>query len=1050
MYLMLTRRIASLLIQSTPQDDRRSAMRRNPFPSSDITVRPSLEAVAPVLSHYRTHILPVVQALLPRSIVGDGQCNTAEELSAMHLKLLVYMVTNRMPGISKGFPLDTVYEYLKEPVGKLLSGNCLTSIRTDSILSLLPVAEFHFVGAIEAGDVYTVDSLLLSGIRGIDANDTVCVIDGAKYTPIERSARLQHLTLTKLLLKAGADVNKSHAEVDEGHWTDRMEFSSGNAEPCGALENAWKSRNKSSGHELATVLAQAGGQCGSHMLQQILSSEDTKMIEILIRHGLRRFYPGWAQNGFLQRCAIAVSRGTLYFMVAELNEMGFDLSTPIDANPHKRYCTFWQDRRPPLFLIDVAAQRGDMDLVVCLRGRGAQMTSDVLIAAVQSRNAELVRYLVDEGAPLDDFSFYSYSTPLAEALRTPDQEIVLLLTNVVDIGDIKDKNCFCATLAAIAEVGDMQMLRRCLEMRHHCSEAVLGYALTKAILAHQLGTAEILLNAGASLDSDCISGLFDSRSLPDHHSMKCMKQISPLVGAILTHQTAMAMNLLDHGAECDAAVHAAVQCGDPAILDEVIPASAPLWAVYGMEPYLHSRNDAFGEALNADDVCWFQRLLSAGCNPSQDILVNAVHRNNLEIVQMLKEWGVNCLMPGMLGMAVTKSSEMFRLILREMKSRLGRDLGMWGVEALDIAIQSDRADLVKILMDNGASCSAYREFGEVKCALATAIRRQGGQDLQLVSTLLKLGTDPDEIISEVKSSNELFLGTKCCETALLVAISTEQPKMVQLLIDHGSNINLAATGRIKRTPLQQAAENGSNKIVRLLLEQGANVNCPPAARSGGTALQLAAFAGNMGVVELLLDHGADPVASGSIVGGRTAIEGAAECGRTDIVPFLLRNCSPPLHQIIKAKQKAQENNHQAIVDMLEEAEAEAVGRSSSFGQHLIHAHNPTGGQPSALEEVQEPVGNNIEPDQNRRTTCSICHDPLSNNSALRRHERTKHPEQFPPTKWECEECSSTFTRKDTLDRHSKTHNRSGYTQCSFCVKSFRPDYLSQHMMSCQG
>jgi ankyrin repeat protein len=158
-------------------------------------------------------------------------------------------------------------------------------------------------------------------------------------------------------------------------------------------------------------------------------------------------------------------------------------------------------------------------------------------------------------------------------------------------------------------------------------------------------------------------------------------------------------------------------------------------------------------------------------------------------------------------------------------------------------------------------------------------------------------------------------------TALLVAVRISDPEMLQILIDAGAKVNLAATRGIQRTPLQMAAELGKMAAVQVLIKNGAAINAEPADEAGGTALQLAATGGFIGIAEELLKRGADVNALPSKRKGKTALEGAVENGRIDMVRFLLNagaEIGSPGHRQYKRLLKlAKDKGHQVALEMLE-------------------------------------------------------------------------------------------------------------------------------------
>ena len=108
-----------------------------------------------------------------------------------------------------------------------------------------------------------------------------------------------------------------------------------------------------------------------------------------------------------------------------------------------------------------------------------------------------------------------------------------------------------------------------------------------------------------------------------------------------------------------------------------------------------------------------------------------------------------------------------------------------------------------------------------------------------------------------------------------------QLKAMQLLLDHGANIN-SQSGQLW-TPLHWAARNGRAPSIRWLLDHGAKVDVP--AHLDQTALHLAAEHNYQVTLALLLEAGADPKAKDAH--GQTPVHLAALDGHTDSVTKLL-------------------------------------------------------------------------------------------------------------------------------------------------------------------
>ncbi|KAK4034669.1 ankyrin repeat-containing domain protein [Parachaetomium inaequale] len=153
-------------------------------------------------------------------------------------------------------------------------------------------------------------------------------------------------------------------------------------------------------------------------------------------------------------------------------------------------------------------------------------------------------------------------------------------------------------------------------------------------------------------------------------------------------------------------------------------------------------------------------------------------------------------------------------------------------------------------------------------------------------------------------------------------------KALEMLLDHGTDVNEAPAERFGRTALQAAAllTPGPAKmaVIHFLLDHGANINADPALQCGVTALQAAAIAGDLMLAELFITRGADVNAWPSFEEGRTAIEGAAEHGRLDMVQLLLnagaRGDVARGTGFERAIELAEKNGHFSVANLLKMAQ----------------------------------------------------------------------------------------------------------------------------------
>jgi YVTN family beta-propeller protein len=120
-------------------------------------------------------------------------------------------------------------------------------------------------------------------------------------------------------------------------------------------------------------------------------------------------------------------------------------------------------------------------------------------------------------------------------------------------------------------------------------------------------------------------------------------------------------------------------------------------------------------------------------------------------------------------------------------------------------------------------------------------------------------------------------------TILAKAIKTDDFATVKEVLARQPEL-ATSTNADGRTPLQEAAHEGSTQVMKVLLAKGADINAKVLSQ-GKTPLQLAAEEGHADTVELLLDHGADVNAHGK--NDDTPLSEAASRGNKDVVEVLL-------------------------------------------------------------------------------------------------------------------------------------------------------------------
>ena len=501
----------------------------------------------------------------------------------------------------------------------------------------------------------------------------------------------------------------------------------------------------------------------------------------------------------------------------------------------------------------------------------------------------------------------------------------------------------------------------CLSSRHEFSNAHIFSILPLVVASKDQELIKSVLDAGADVHGSDING-FDIRGLYD-------AGIDSSVTTCLRCHSLKKRTTADsqkpkhiHG---DSLI-SAVQTGDRAIVELLLSAGA------------HPNNLGLGQtSLTALTIAVVRRdleivrfLLSVGANPMDETALSAaVMHQNAEMVDILlrhastykyhpKRFGIHALQ-----LAIAKQHYgMIQLLLsygidcsQFLKQNKCRYLVDWlRIEESNCASHLPRSTNSNPENHHGADYNKcpypfmchksgvkntsinlpWKSLEEVRygaSAFGYAImidsKLQDTEDVQkfLTQFFLDMGVSPNldvqevDVVGELLSSDSSYLRS-IPRSALSVAISLKNCRLVKLLLQYGANINRRLPAGEKFTVLQLAALNGAIDIVKLLLDRGADVNEPPR-KNGGTALQIASWKGFLSLASLLIERGADVNAPRAMGEGQTAVEFAAQHGRYDIVCLLLKNGLNLINdgntQYVTALRLAEERGNMAIKELLE-------------------------------------------------------------------------------------------------------------------------------------
>lgn len=363
---------------------------------------------------------------------------------------------------------------------------------------------------------------------------------------------------------------------------------------------------------------------------------------------------------------------------------------------------------------------------------------------------------------------------------------------------------------------------------------VFGSALFSACSAGHIGIVKALMAAGADFHS--------SQSFSDP------SKITPLQVACHKGKTAVAELLLDAGEQVDKTMprrswlyttplYEAAYMGHPETISMLLARGADpnACAGYGYKTPLYAAtcclNDEYtgqGEILHPlarekeqvrDAI--FQQLVDAGASMNDaDALRQAASLGQTNIVAKFIDAGVE-LNHTWRGSAISGAAAHGHLDIVSMLLRAGADVNAYGGDsestALHQAVNADNEAIVQLLLDAGADKSRrchIRGYGSYRPLQLAASQGRS----RIVSLLLEAGAlvDGEEQDSPLDHAAEDEDGP---QTALSIAVENNHLDVVNILLDHGADIN--AYGGIV---LKAAMEDGNAELVQFLLKEGAFID----------------------------------------------------------------------------------------------------------------------------------------------------------------------------------------------------------------------------------
>ncbi|CZR61009.1 uncharacterized protein PAC_10905 [Phialocephala subalpina] len=852
-------------------------------------------------------IVSSLNGLLP-SIQGNcdnGQSLGTEDemLRAKLIQILLFSAANAFAGLQE-IPIQGVFKYLS----RYTDINMLSHASHSHVGKAM--AENLFRAAIEAKDKSALRCLLALG--SIDVNSILCTVGGRKYTPLGRAAHLLDLGVVQLLIKAGADINKT-SDFGSSHQGALAilinDILPGRPIPPDAVE-------------IGEVLLRAGAKVHPDIVKRVLQTLHLpRLVYGLVTSVSDYDHLSLIRDGFLSMIAG-------YLDDWQATEATKKIIMACERTKCKRCLTDYQDKVD--WALIQGAKQGKMQFVQLLL-LYSRTPHRALSAAIRSGRREVIDCILslepDLNAPAHSIdeeewnseseeAYQSITTSLAEAISAGDERLIEKLEHSAAFKCLGEGGRFQPAIAAASKNCNMVYIQKLLDCCPSPTPSHLTSAVLYAVQNDHEESLLTLLRAGADVNFPRTGKSF--YTLPP----------SPLFAAVLRRNSRMVRAILDADA-----------LGHPSIG----------WDLY---EYKGRKTTLLGEALQWGDMSIIQDLQLTFCHHSalqrnelsdvlergdmavfefvlksrmafRDALTKCIgiglSRGDTELIRKLVESGADPTDSSMLTTCVEKHPEMLPLLLELATFRMNRYIKpeFFGVGALCAAIRRGSAgvEAFNLLLGSGlVDVSTGHSSACWPLVIAIETSRSGDHaDFEVIKKLLDAGCDPDLVYTRV-------FGWMNNETPLLEAIKTKCKDLVELLISRGATVNREANFGVKRTPLQKAVEVDSLEIVTLLLKAGADVNLRPATRGGATAFQLAAIRGNCIIAAKLLDLGADLHASPAEVNGRWPLEGAAENGGIEMIGFLwkINNGDFDQKQCRRAMELAEGNGYLACRDAIAE------------------------------------------------------------------------------------------------------------------------------------
>jgi ankyrin repeat protein len=905
-------------------------------------------------------LVSTLRSLLPSVAVQDfkGCPNltmSKEFVNSALTRLIISSAINNFAGLD-GLP-HSILGCLRNPTNMRL----LQELQSANGPETEAFAENVFYAAVESSNAGIVEYLLRTNT--LDPNKLVCNPYGTWRTPIERAVELESMEVTRVLIHAKVDLNRTAGNSRQNQGTLEVAI----------YLQGWNQSYVSL--EIVRMLLEAGAILDLERFERsgVYCRPKTNSLVLLINF----YFNASATRHIGKKILGVVLRAA---REDEYDGTQWDLAWNVVIGMVETDFTnainiLTEELANLNFALDMAAEHGHLELVKALLGSGTIPTANFLCRGINSGNEELVRYLLDAGADVSGHCSTaavtdagldgdcvpppprrasrrgprrcSYTTPLAEAIRLGNVRILELLQSGGTLLQIEEKSRFSAALTAASEVGDIRFVRELLDIRsvHELldMEPILdGDELLGALLASVRGSQEEIITM-----------------ILDNGATAIRSKLTEILGSY--ERGFLGGNVEDLPIQ-QALLHAS-RAGHISIVQKLLG----LTSTFG-GPCLHHSLLASIEG-NHEQVALM--LLDAGADPSSECVAAALNVKNFELVNSLLEADAflrtsheispycthppeDCSHP----LLVLRATNLGAYSIVERLVAYGANVDDFchkseSGTALVAAVRKQDVKLVQLLLDSGADIDLCARYPPGVTPLAAAVIQE---DVFMTDFLLARGANSADakalyagmLRNDLLTEKLLEAFTKqyphgkkdfdfeVMESAIelgnlniirqLLLLPVDLNRFVQSVRIPDGDLDCQSYGRM--TPLGFAIMKDQGKhldIVQMILEAGGDPNSTVLDQYYDkilqTALLVAVDTGNLRMVQLLVDHGARVNCPATMGHKRTPLQHAAEIGSFDIVEYLLSkeaeiNAPPARSGGATALQLASIRGYIGIVELL--------------------------------------------------------------------------------------------------------------------------------------